>query len=173
MTTPPPEGGKPKTRSIIGDRYVSYRHRHQTDGDYEGIEAIGRIALFVAFLAIVFYLTRTLPRLFTILDRNISNKFILASIGAIGSFMVGLGLYYFRERKRMYYSLLEIALGIVTGAIGILRVNTQGNLSVWLALSASAYLVVRGLDNLHTAREQEVQTKSFADVEVSPAPLSE
>lgn len=140
--------------------------------DLSGIEALVRTVLLFVFIGIIFYATIVLPQLFTILDKNIPNKITLALIGAIGSLIVGLGLYYFREQKRMYYALLEIAFGIVTGGIGILRVSTQGDLSVWLALSASAYLIVRGLDNLQKAREEK-QTKLSANLEVNASPASE
>lgn len=171
MTNSLKEGGKPpRTRNIVGDRYTTYGHRSESDDALGGIVALGYIILFVAFIAVLAYLANTLPHLFTTLDRNVENKYLLALIGGLGSLLVGVSLYYFRERKRMQYALLEIAFGLVTGGVAILRVNTQGDLGVWVALSAAAYLVVRGMDNLQKARELSRTNKTEPNNSFDPTP---
>jgi hypothetical protein len=57
----------------------------------------------------------------------------------------------------MLYGLLELALAVVTGGAAISKVR-EGDLSVWLALAASMYLVVRSLDNMHQSGFKLIDT---------------
>jgi hypothetical protein len=106
--------------------------------------------VFLAFLVGFYLLAAKLFHIFSILNASISNKFILAQLVALGTLVGGIGLYFLREHRRMLYALLEMAFAIITGGAAISRV-AGGDLSVWLALGASVYLVVRSLENMHKA----------------------
>jgi fluoride ion exporter CrcB/FEX len=144
-------GTSPKATWI--DRYVG--NSVSRDSDDEGTLAVIYILVFAAFIFIIIFLFRTLPHLFSILDKNIQEKWVLGFIGAISTTTVGVSLYYLRSRKRMLYALLELAFAIVTGWTAIFRLASQGDLGVWLALGAASYLIVRGLDNWHQAKEEK------------------
>ncbi len=90
----------------------------------------------------------SLFHLFTFLSEKIEDQILLAQWGGLGILTGGILLYFLRERRRRLYATLEIAFGVVGGGAAIGRVKEQGNFAVWLAVAGSAYLVVRGIDNM-------------------------
>lgn len=60
---------------------------------------------------------------------------------------VGFGLFRLRMWRLTYYALLEISVGVAVTWVAVSQVWEQG-IAAWLALMTSAYLIVRGLDNL-------------------------
>jgi hypothetical protein len=151
-------GGRKKSpdnspRPTWMDRYVGNSGGREFDD--AGVLAVMSILFLAAFIFIIVFLLRTLPHLFSILDKNIQAKWVLGLIGATATTTVGVSLYCLRSRKRMLYALLEIAFAIVTGWTAIFRLTSQGDLGVWLALAAAAYLIVRGLDNWQQAKDKK------------------
>lgn len=128
------------------DTYTSGEGKEQI----EGVMGIIYTIVFFLFLVGVYYLVSSLFHLFTYLDAKIPNKFLLAQLVALGALISGVGLYLLREHRRMLYALLEMAVAIVTGGAAVYKVD-EGDLSVWLALAASTYLVVRSLENMQKA----------------------
>jgi hypothetical protein len=59
----------------------------------------------------------------------------------------GSTLFWVRSRHPKLYGLGEIAFSLVTAYATLTKFGRDENLLVWLGLFASAYLVVRGLDN--------------------------
>lgn len=82
----------------------------------------------------------------TLTERNVS-----VAVGVIGTGVVGVMLFYFRLKLRCLYGCSEVLVGLlVAGA----RLNDETNPSIdapvlIALLTAGAYLVVRGLDNVH------------------------
>jgi hypothetical protein len=148
---------KPSVRTNVSmDRFGGKSGGRSDEAEVvgESFKAMGYIVLLIAFGFLIYYLAKTLPQLFTTLNKNIESKWVLGLIGASGASVVGLSLFYLRENKRLIYALLELGFAFATGWIAVGRVNTQDDLSVWTALGAAAYLVVRGMDNLTKAREE-------------------
>lgn len=128
------------------DTHVAGDGREQIDG----VRGIVYAIIFLVLLPVVYYLGSALFQIFSYLDARVSNKFLLAQFVALGSLVGGISLYFLREHQRMVYALLEIAFAIVTAGGAIYNFR-QSNLGVWLALAASTYLVVRGLENMQKA----------------------
>ena len=116
----------------------------------EGVRGIVYTIIFFVFLPIVYYLVSNWFQVFSYLDDRVSNKFVLSQIVALAALVGGTSLYFLREHKRMLYALLEMAFAIVTAGTAIYKLR-ESNLSVWLALAASTYLVVRSLENMQKA----------------------
>ncbi len=114
----------------------------------QGIKAVALTCLFAIFLPGVYYLATWTFHLFSFLNERIQDKMLLGQLAAGSTLFVGIGLYVLRERRRMIYATLEIAFAVVTAALAVSKVKTQGDLGVWIAIAASAYLVVRGMENL-------------------------
>lgn len=135
----------PHTFSIAASSYVE--EEYQT----KGLTALLYTTVFVALMVGLVYSVPRLFHLFTILDEQIPDKFMLAQIGSLGTLFGGVCLFFLRERKRMLYATLEMAFAIVMGGTAISRVKYEGDLGVWLAVAASAYLIVRGMENIQKA----------------------
>lgn len=138
-----------------GDRRKRIERTHrstlftgETDEPIQGAMILYGIVFF-AFLAGLYLLTPRLFHIFSSFNGHASNT-LLAQLMALGTLLGGISLYFLREHRRMLYALLEMAFAIITGGAAISRLN-GGDLSVWLALAASTYLVVRSLDNMHKA----------------------
>lgn len=85
-----------------------------------------------------------------ILSPSLSNSGAMF-LTALLTFMVGLSLFYFRLRARAIYGVTEAAIGLVVAAHRVATEDVEiTSTSFYLAiLTASVYLVVRGLDNVH------------------------
>lgn len=144
------EGGKKRAKHV--DLYTSRYKYSSGEGDeqIEGVMGIVYTVLLFLFVVGVYYLASSFIHIFSYLDARVSNKFLLAQFVALGALLSGLGLYFLREHRRMLYALLEMAFALVTGGAAIYKLK-EGDLSVWLALAASTYLVVRSLENMHKA----------------------
>jgi hypothetical protein len=108
----------------------------------------------ILFIALAIFVFGYLPYIFSFLDDHIQNKYLLGAIGSFVTLLIGFSLYRLRERKLRIYALVEIAVALVTGWISITRIKVQGDLAIWVALAASAYITVRGLDNYQKAKEK-------------------
>jgi hypothetical protein len=151
----------PSRRYGSFDRFSLHGRRNQaTDPNLERLLVLGKMLLAAIFGVATFALYRILPHLFTTLDANIQDKWLLGLLVGTGTLLAGFGLYYVRKHWRLQYALLEIAFAFTTAWVAMGRIHTQGDLGIWVALSASAYLVVRGLDNLKTAREKKNSSAS-------------
>jgi hypothetical protein len=116
----------------------------------EGVMGVLYTIAFFAFLVGLYYLASKMFHIFTYLNESISNRLILAQFVALGTLVCGISLYFLREHRRMLYALLEMAFAIITGGATLSKLK-DGDLSVWLALAAATYLVVRSLENMHKA----------------------
>ena len=122
------------------------------DANVHGMRGIVLAALFAGVAYVGYHLATTAFHLFSLLGRTIHDNWILGEIGAVATVAVGTVLYLVREIKRFWYALAELVFAALTGGFAISRVGSQvgsqGDLGAWVALGASSYLVVRGLDNL-------------------------
>jgi hypothetical protein len=88
----------------------------------------------------------------TLTERNVS-----VAAGVIGTGVTGVILFYFRLKIRCLYGCSEVLVGLlVAGA----RLNAETipslNAPILIALlTAGAYLVVRGLDNIHQGMKSQ------------------
>ena len=114
----------------------------------ESITALALTCLFAVLLLGVYNLAAWLFHLFSYLNDKIPDKVLLGQLTAMGTLFGGIALFVLRERRRAIYATLEIAFAVVTSGIAASKVRTQGDLSVWIAIAASCYLVVRGVENL-------------------------
>lgn len=130
------------TRTVNSDWDVDEEDQHM-----KGILGIFYLIFFIALVAGGYYVITNLFHLPKLLNQHIDKR-VLSMIGAVGVFVAGTILYFFRQHKRLLYAVVEIAFAIVTGGIAMRNAGTQEDLSVWIALVAAAYLVVRGMDNL-------------------------
>jgi hypothetical protein len=71
---------------------------------------------------------------------------------ALATFALGLVLYIFRREERALYGVAEIAFGLATAAY-VGWQATGGTMARLIAFAGAIYIVVRGLDNLDTARK--------------------
>lgn len=79
-------------------------------------------------------------------------------ITVIITLILGLALFYFRLRARSLYGFTEAAIGLTVAANKVAAENSQSIITsnFYLAiLTASVYLVVRGLDNIHQGLTKE------------------
>eukprot|EP01029_Cantina_marsupialis_P005928 TRINITY_DN164385_c0_g1_i1.p1 TRINITY_DN164385_c0_g1~~TRINITY_DN164385_c0_g1_i1.p1 ORF type:complete len:161 (+),score=12.55 TRINITY_DN164385_c0_g1_i1:33-515(+) len=110
------------------------------------------------FLFLLIYLFhQLLINIFSILSKSLivfaENNPIFTVIVLIGS---GILLYFFRERSKYYYGLVEIGFGtalIYTAVDQISSLNTEA----FPAIGAAMYIVVRGLDNLNQGYKAQVE----------------
>jgi len=133
----------------------------------EGLKALLYTLVFGAFLIAIYFLTTRLFHVFSILNEEIHDKFQLAQMGALGTLIAGVALFFLREHRRLFYAMLEISFALVTAGVAIGKVRTQGDLSVWIAVAASSYLVVRGMENM----QKSGVTVSLAWTRFSKSPL--
>ena len=134
--------GSPHTFSVRpGDAGENEQHM-------EGMKALLYTLVFGAFLVGIYFLTTRLFHVFSILNEEFPDKFQLGQLAALGTLIAGVALFFLRERWRLLYAILEISFAVVTAGVAIGKVRTQGDLSVWVAVAASAYLVVRGMENV-------------------------
>jgi hypothetical protein len=123
---------------------------HADDEQIKGVMGIIYAITFLAFLGVLYYLANGLFHIFSYLSVIVPNEFVFAQLVALGALIGGICLFFLREHKRMLYALLELAVAIITGGTTISRLK-DGDLYVWLALTASVYLVVRSLENMQKA----------------------
>jgi hypothetical protein len=80
---------------------------------------------------------------------------LLATAGVLG---FGAGLFWFRLKWRALYDLIEVMVGVLIAVVNIVdsppEVPPDDPSFVLVLLTASVYLVVRGLDNVHQGSEQ-------------------
>lgn len=112
------------------------------------------VAAVVIGLVLQFIVSR-LPSLYVILLVYVG-QFWLNLIGILGIFVVGVGLYWFRENHRMYYGALEITFALAYGWFAINKVTAIGYVES-ISIIASVYLVVRGLDNYILGKEMRAK----------------
>jgi hypothetical protein len=72
------------------------------------------------------------------------------ALAAVAFFGIGILFFYFRLRLRSVYGLLETAAGILIGVNKFSGDTSHSTELVIAILTASIYLVVRGLDNVYT-----------------------
>jgi hypothetical protein len=72
----------------------------------------------------------------------------ITTIAVLVTVFAGIALFYFRLRWRSLYGITETVVGVL---IASYRINTRGEFTelVLAVLTASIYLIVRGLDNVH------------------------
>jgi hypothetical protein len=116
--------------------------------DMEGVKALLIVVGMVAFGLALWYVTSKLSRIFTYLDHRFPDRVTLGIYVSLATLIAGALLFALREIKRRLYACIELMFALVTAGVAIGKLKTQGELAVWLALAASAYLVVRGLENL-------------------------
>jgi len=66
--------------------------------------------------------------------------------------VVGYGLFTIRKKWRFAYGLMEISFALASGWRWFSSVNARNSVDMFAAL-AVVYLIVRGMDNCHQARE--------------------
>jgi 2-polyprenyl-3-methyl-5-hydroxy-6-metoxy-1,4-benzoquinol methylase len=112
-----------------------------------------------AAIALIIFLSEVIPHFFSLLKGQVKNDALLAAICSGFTLLFGTGLFYLRKSKRKLYSILEIVFAMATIWVATIKLEVQGDLSVWLAIGASAYLMVRGLDNWYIALEEDANKR--------------
>jgi hypothetical protein len=129
------------------------------------LSGMGGIILVAALVGATYALVRTvsfLAHVFSALDQAIENKTDLASLCATLAVILGAILFALRRRYRGVYAVLELGFAFGTAWFSITKLHSQGDAAVWFGFAGAAYLVVRGLDNLETARESRSWPWSLA-----------
>lgn len=107
-------------------------------------------SVLVATSVIFVLLGKALDRLWLFWS-GLTDNSIRAVVGTFAVAVVAGALYVFREAKRMYYGLLELAFGLASTAHACQTASTKP-FEVFLAMAASVYLIVRGLENYFKGR---------------------
>jgi hypothetical protein len=95
-----------------------------------------------------------------LVDREVS-----VGVGVVATGVVGGALFYFRLRYRSLYGCSEVIVGLLVAGQRLNdEVASKLNAPVLMALlTAGAYLVVRGLDNVHQGVKSDPIAASFVD----------
>ena len=94
---------------------------------------------------------RSLYWLWSLLEVN-ARAYWLHGVVAIAVLATGCGFYVFRERRPMFYGLVEIGFGAAGGVYAVLIEQKA------LGVAGAVYLVVRGLDNMNRRRSAGMVT---------------
>lgn len=86
--------------------------------------------------------------------KSVLKQFYINLIGVFLIFIVGAILYWFRENKRKQYGIIEVSFALVSGWVGINKIETSGFVETITILTA-IYLIVRGLDNYYIGVDDE------------------
>jgi hypothetical protein len=84
----------------------------------------------------------------------------LSSLTLIGTgfiFMTGAGLHLFKTYYQRLYGLAEIGFALAVAWASIMRVQSAGDATSWLATVAGAYLIGRGLGNYAEGKKQDIE----------------
>ena len=145
---------------VIMDRTVTDTGAIEAgDPQVHGLLGIVLAILFGSIAYFGYNLTTAMFHVFSFLGQRVHDNWMLGQIGAVATVVVGTALYLVREMKRFWYALAELAFAALTGGFAVAKVGLQAasqgtqassqvDLTTWVAWGASAYLIVRGLDNL-------------------------
>ncbi|USX25764.1 hypothetical protein NHH73_24825 [Oxalobacteraceae bacterium OTU3CINTB1] len=78
-------------------------------------------------------------------------------VGVLSCFMLALGGYWFREKKRLWYGALEVGVAMFAAGAAVFNgmVTSQALFLSILAFTAAIYIGVRGFDNAFQAVKKE------------------
>jgi len=80
-----------------------------------------------------------------------------AMFGTTAVFVVGLGLFLIKKRYQRLYGLAEIGFGLSLSWSIMKSPEAVGSMASWVAVIATAYLVVRGLSNYAEGRKARLE----------------
>lgn len=119
--------------------------------------AIGwSIFLSSAIAAAVNALIPYLPRVYGFFVSFLS-EFWANLIGLLIVISIGMGLYFIREKQRIFYGWLEIVFALISGWYGVSKMATAGFAEA-ISVVAAIYLMVRGIDNIMEGRKKQLET---------------
>ena len=112
-----------------------------------------QLCVVFAFLAVIrlaaeFFKFRLWPSLQEVIDHR-----WFALVGTASVFIAGLGLYFLRKHCQRLYGLAEVGFALTASWSIMKNAEAIGSVGSWLAVLATAYLVVRGLTNYAEARK--------------------
>jgi len=89
-------------------------------------------------------------------------------------FILGITLYFFKQKQQFWYGFFETIFALMTCYFAIANINADSPpLSLLIALGSALYLIVRGLSNIADGREKEYWIKKeFSDVINGITPIS-
>ena len=111
---------------------------------------IGGLAATLFEFFFDFYFASLWPKL-----KGLLHLWWLTPDGTVVIFLVGLGLFFFKKYRQKMYGLGEIGFALAVGWSSMMQAQSTNDMTSWITLLASAYLVVRGLSNYDEGRERE------------------
>ena len=75
-------------------------------------------------------------------------------IGTALLLFIGIGLFFFKKLSQRLYGLAEVGFALAVGWASVVRARSTSDAASWLAVLASAYLIVRGLSNYQEGKEE-------------------
>lgn len=95
-----------------------------------------------------------------VLSYNVAHSNIKIILPAVLTITIGFLLFQFRQRQRVLYGISEVFVGTIAGILHSGNINQIDDPKYLLALlSASIYLVVRGLDNINVGLKDKNNNK--------------
>lgn len=76
------------------------------------------------------------------------------AVGTLTVLLIGWGLFRFKKHYQTVYGMAEIGFALTGGWASLGRVQIAQDISSWIAVIASAYLVVRGLTNYEEGKNK-------------------
>jgi hypothetical protein len=109
-------------------------------------------------------LIRFAPSAFRFLSGHIGPA-VLVPTGTLVTILIGFVLFLFRVYARRNYGVAESAFAVASIWVSVSRVvDRPSELSAWMGITASAYLLVRGLDNAtHHMNVREVLRRMYEE----------
>lgn len=121
----------------------------------------------IGILAISYYaLAVTINEVYNWLMSPIFTEKTQISLVLITTLILGIGFFYFRLKFRVFYGIIELTFGLLIALNKVTQLNIE-NLDTNLIMTyitASIYLVVRGLDNIHQGVTKEPIDKLAAKI---------
>jgi len=156
---------------VVSDRFWGQGRGAMTD-PVGGVVTIIVTALLLGLIFLLIPIIEALPHLFSKLDHYLT-RLGLAIVCGLSATIVGISLFELRTHARGIYALLELAFAFATAAASVTKLSgSEGDMNVWFGFAGAAYLVVRGLDNIKTARAEHhwpwrVRSSSILDSHVT------
>lgn len=84
---------------------------------------------------------------------GIPNNFFTVLICLFCSILIGTFLFYFRERRRLFYGILELSFGATSVTWLVVSNTNLTDISFYVTLFGGFYIIVRGWDNIYKATQ--------------------
>jgi len=126
-----------------------------------------QVLISVLFSVVLGILANVLGPSITLLYQTyvvpVAERFWLNVVGIIVIFLFGFSLYWFKRKAKLVYGIVEVAFALVAGWQGVTKTSESG-ISEAVALIASVYFVVRGMDNIYVGLDERREILRIANL---------